>query len=452
MEKLTANGHDPVAESLQESLIKEIQHPFPIDVFSPEIQQIIKGLEKNSNFIPDYTAAGILFTASIIIGKQIPVATFNGEYRAVPILWLCCVGNSGVGKSQPVKYIINYLNRKDDKEYQEFQLKLAEWNQLSVKEKKTQKMPQWYGKIIYDTTPEALTEALNNDMYGIGIYVDELAGWIDNFNRYNKSGEESAYLSLFDGSTFKVIRKTQYTRYVKDPFASIIGTIQPDILKRLFRQKISNGFAPRFLYFYPENQQAKEWANYNSKSYKEDWFAECKKMDDYVAAYVRENALLSQQGSVKALSFTREAETILRAWQKNIAIKNDQADRDEIKAYYAKLETYCFRLALVLNVLGEKNLKVISGQTAENTVKLLEYFEYSGLKVMDLITDENPISQLKPEQSKFYAALPDKFTTNEAIECGKQTGIYGAAGVKKFLRKHANLFDKLRHGEYIKKI
>ena len=48
-----------------------------------------------------------------------------------------------------------------------------------------------------------------------------------------KSGEVETYLSLYNNSDIKVSRKGEGTIIINDPFLSVIGTTQPNTLKKI---------------------------------------------------------------------------------------------------------------------------------------------------------------------------------------------------------------------------
>ena len=71
------------------------------------------------------------------------------------------------------------------------------WNSLPQDLKKVTEpeVPILKQRIYSDITQEAVIKAMENNPAGIGIYMDELQGWISNFNRYNLGSDEQFWLN-----------------------------------------------------------------------------------------------------------------------------------------------------------------------------------------------------------------------------------------------------------------
>ena len=107
--------------------------------------------------------------------------------------------------------------------------------------------------IINDATPEKVAEILSRDPRGSLMVHDELAGWLDGFERYNSGQSPRAfYLSCWNGGPFL---KDRVGRGSQDLDAEIrvdnlalcvLGGIQPDMLAKL-PDLTSDGLLQRFL-------------------------------------------------------------------------------------------------------------------------------------------------------------------------------------------------------------
>ena len=114
-------------------------------------------------------------------------------------------------------------------------------------------MPIWEQLLVTDFTPEALIEVHKFNKNGIGVYADELASWFKNFNRYNSGSEEQFWLSVWSGKPIRINRKTSEPIFISLPFISVIGTIQPAVLKELAKDRTENGFMDRILFVIPDD-------------------------------------------------------------------------------------------------------------------------------------------------------------------------------------------------------
>ena len=91
---------------------------FPIDIFPSQIQALIKDAENTVGFNKDYLSAGILSICATALGNS--VTLFNGSYSSQPILWLAIIGRQGIGKTHPLNFAKNPMEKKDKDSYTEF--------------------------------------------------------------------------------------------------------------------------------------------------------------------------------------------------------------------------------------------------------------------------------------------------------------------------------------------
>ena len=128
---------------------------------------------------------------------------------------------------------------------------------MAAKQPKVSKKPPTPVKpprcVINDATPEKVAEILSRDPSGSLMVHDELAGWLDSFERYNSGQSPRAfYLSCWNGGTFLKDRVGKGTRdlnaeiRVDNLALSILGGIQPDRLAA-FRDLTSDGLLQRIL-------------------------------------------------------------------------------------------------------------------------------------------------------------------------------------------------------------
>jgi hypothetical protein len=87
-------------------------------------------------------------------------------------------------------------------------------------------------------------------------------------------------------------------------------------------------------------------------------------------------------------------------------------------------------------------------KAVKGALKLTEYFKQTAIKVHGLINEGSPLDKLPENKQKFYDALPDILTTNEAIEQGTKYDI-SKRSVKRFLNEK-KLFNRLMQGKYEK--
>lgn len=438
-----------VQEKKQE-LSKE-QNPFPVEVFPELIQKIIRETNESLNFPVDFIGASIMYAVSVAIGNTYKVRIKQG-YQQNAVLYLSIVGKAGTNKTHPISWALKPINQKDKikfEEYLEQFRKYEEYNRLTTNEKKQQekikppKKPKWEQLLVSDFTPESLTEIMDFNKRGIGVYADELAAWFNNFNRYNKGSEEQFWLSIWSGTAIRINRKTSNPIMIQNPFVSVIGTVQPAVLEQLALNRTENGFIDRLLFVVPDKLQKEYWSEKELDPVIEtEWFT------------ILETLLNLKVGNQpEVLEFSVEARAEMFLFNRKLTDLCNRTESDSIRGIYAKIEQYALRFSLLLEMLKfacfESEKQEISLQSVQGAVKLVEYFQNSAIKVHKLLNDTNPFDKLPADKQKLYDALPEVFTTGEGIQICLQLEVMKERAFKEWI-KDKNLFKYLERGKYEK--
>ena len=116
-----------------------------------------------------------------------------------------------------------------------------------------------------DTTIEALADRLSQSPRGLLVCRDELSGWFASFDAYRGgrgSLDISHWLGLYGARDLVIDRKIKdaKTLFIKRGNVSIIGGIQPGILRRsLTAETYDSGLVSRLLLCWPP-KRAKRWS------------------------------------------------------------------------------------------------------------------------------------------------------------------------------------------------
>lgn len=429
---------------------------FPVEAFPLPIQQIVKSTHESLDFPVDFIASSMLFAASVAIGNTHKVE-LKRSFQESAVIYLAIVARAGTNKSHPLSFAIQPIVERDKQSYRIYEQKKLDYDSasnLTKKERQQQAIdepmkPVWEKFLLSDTTPEALAEIHKFNKRGIGVYVDELAGWFKNFNRYNKGSEMEFWLSAWSAKPINIDRKTGEPVFIPLPFISVAGTIQNGILHELAREsRTQNGFIDRILFVLPDNIQKPYWSDKElDQTVIENWNYILSKLLDL-------NCVLDDTSTPKPqiLYFSDEAKKILFDWQKRNADLCNNVDNEMISGMYSKMEMYAIRFSLIIEMLKyacfEGNKKHISAQTVLSAIKLTEYFRRSAFKAFSIISNTNPLEKHPEEKQTLYNTLPDVFTTEQGCQIAKQRGI-SERTFKRFLNE-SDLFKKIRLGEYEK--
>lgn len=327
----------------------------PIDGLTEHLQRLIRNVAEALQSPEDYVTGSMFTVASAAMGNKFRLITDNED---VPMLWTILVGDSGVGKSQPITTMAQPLMEEQKDRLQGYRSSVRTWRQAKDENAPKPIFPQIF---VSDITPESLYKCMADNPNGLIQYSDEIMSFIGDFGRYNKSGEESKYLSTWSGKPITINRKSEEPFMVERPFLSVIGGIQPNLLGELFTKRRSvSGFAQRLLFVYPSTIKRKV---YSSDSVKPDIS---------VWAYVCRRLL---QAPETTYTLTPQAYEKYNEYRNSLSEKMD-AEPDAIKALFAKLRIYVARWVIVAHVLGDDAASTqVSEKDMEYSIRCMGYFE-----------------------------------------------------------------------------
>lgn len=270
-------------------------------------------------------------------------------------------------------------------------------------------------------------------------------------NQYRKGSDLEFWLSNFNNGSAKVNRAGSDSIYIEKSFIGVLGGIQPAVLDKIgSNAKKDNGFLQRILFAYPDKQ---------TKPYPTDYVPDPRTFQmyrDLVFDLHTHNEHATSSEPVK-IELSKKAKQVFRDFEiYNVDLIN-QADNDNVKSLHGKLENYCLRIALVLEMMKVilKKGKVtestkIQPITIKGAILLTEYFRATGLKVLAKIEKVNPLDRYNATQQKVYEALPETFTTGQGVSIAMECNM-SERSFKRFLQDKF-LFDKISRGHYDKKL
>ncbi|MEA5459859.1 DUF3987 domain-containing protein [Arcicella sp. LKC2W] len=467
---MTQNDNVPVGEVCLSDLENELNHienggeingsektisepKFPLEVFPEIIQKIILSAQTTLNYPVEFTASSVLLATSIAVGNTHRVKIKTG-FEQSAIIYLCLVAPTGSVKSHPLEFALKPIQNADIASYNAYKIELIEY--LKAKEDgkdntENQQKPFWKKFLISDYTAEALYTIHSKNQRSIGVYIDEIAGWFKNFERYNKNSQQEFWLSAWSNKTVTVDRKMSEPCLITRPFISVGGTIQPLLLKEITKEnRGKNGFIDRLLFVYLKNLIKQGW---NDEEMSEDLISS---YNSIINCLLDLPCQYDKDGQIEAtiLQFTAKGRENLYTWvnQINTPLTN-QTDNEEFKGIYTKLEQYVPRFALLLHLLKWASEETdefpplsISAETVDGAIKLGEYFRNSAIAVNKVLN--NQLDDLPINHKEWYSKLPEKLTTEIALNLGDKFQL-SERTIMRFL-SNKDIFRKLKHGHYEK--
>jgi hypothetical protein len=381
---------------LNEPLIEEYNYnkedlKFPIDIFPKPVQSYILECNSKLDSNVDYMGCSLLWLISVCIGNAIEIEVKRG-WNENATIWISLVGKAGIGKTPSINNIIfplQKINSREIKAYYKELEKFEFYDALPAKEKKEYPEVQKPVKkqfIANDITLEALIDLHQESDNAVGMFKDELAGWLKDMNRYRAGSDLEFWLSCWSGKSVSLNRLTRKGSFIDKPFIPVLGGIQPSILNSFYTEENKdNGFMDRMLLSFPDAKI--ELYNENELDYEIlEWFK-----DNVVCFYDTLKGIIkrNQDGIIESLTakFSEDAKKEwMRIFNDISNFQNDDNENEYLKSMYPKQKSYIPRFALLIHVFDEffsdgGNTLLISKDSILKAEKLSKYFVATAKKV-----------------------------------------------------------------------
>jgi hypothetical protein len=336
---------------------------FPTNIFPEKIENLIDLLYTNVGFEKSVTASSILFTVSTIIGNSKRIKVKN-TWIDTPNLWLAIVGKRGTMKSPTIKFPVTPLQKDEITFAEEYEKEITSWNRLEKEQQNQEEKPTRKQRVTTDITTEGLIRLIKENPNGIGIIKDELNGLFKEMNRYQGAGALEFLLSAYTGGQYIKNRATQDSTTVENVYLSIIGTIQPQILKSIANNNTDNGFIDRWLYVKSENKVP----GFNIDS----------DIDiQYIESYNRFIIdIKNMSSSNDSMVWSAKARTEFQDGINRIrTIMRNEETPHQLTAYLSKMETYFARFCILIAVMDQEIQ--IEKQHVQKAYMLTKFYIYT---------------------------------------------------------------------------
>ncbi len=369
--------------------------PEPLSTFCQEVSRAV-GCDES------FPAMVVLSVCSSAIGTSRQLCIKYGWF-VPPIIWTLLIGESGTQKTPPFRMAMGPLKEKQQRDVDFFTSESAQY-QTDLKAYKREHK-QWLKNqegdepeeptqpvrkrcIVQDATIEALAPILNENPRGVLLARDELSGWLAGFDKYSNkataSSEVPKWLEIYNAESITIDRKTGDERFlfVRRPFVSICGGIQPGILaKCLTEEHKESGLQSRLLMTFPP-RQPKEWRDDELSQSTQARYSDC------IQGLFR---LQPQEDSKPAtLSLTPEARELFKSYV-NKTGQEQAALHGHLASQWSKLEEIPARLAIIIHSVRQVTSGVvdhwsIDAETMQAAIDLGEWFKDETLRINRVLT------------------------------------------------------------------
>jgi hypothetical protein len=401
---------------------------FPIDIFPKHIQTYMMECHRTLNSSIDYMGCSMMWMLSIIIGNSIKIQVKRGWVES-GILWMAIVGRPGVGKTPNINNIIFPLQKANNNEIKTYIKRMDAFREYMEKDKKERegeeqlKRPIKTQFIASDITLEALVELHEENKNAVGVFKDELAGWLKDMNKYRAGSDLEFWLSSWSNKGVALNRKTSKSSFVESPVIPILGGIQPGILNQFYTEENKdNGFIDRILTCYPDL----DVEEYNDNEMDADllqWYEDFiidmyQKVKRHVVIYDNDNEI---QSIIATFSSQAQLEW-KRIFNDITSMQNSPMENEYMKSMLPKQKSYIPRFALLINTLDSMTsedsfpIDFISKDSLLKAERLSKYFINMAKKIKLQSTETFELKKVmavnkqkskKDQVQEMYRSNPD---------------------------------------------
>lgn len=445
---------------------------FPIDAFPPFCQDMMRAYQYCFGAAPDHYGLTMLTVAGTVLGNCVWAVERGNTHP--PLLYSVIVDKPGRGKTPIARECMRPLV-KIEQQYREAHADALRRHREAHADSKGSTPPPPVGKemILNDFTLESVYKVLQANPRGVIVYRDEVAGWLNSMNAYkNKGGDEQFWLENYNSGLVKINRqKADRALFVRNCFASVLGTTQPAILAQFAEgNKAYNGFLARILFSYPEDTAKISYNNRVPDSvFREKWAKIIERMYNLPCQITSAADDLSDaQIEPTLIHLSSKAATLYQEYYDKIATQVNESEDEIEQAVLTKFDSHVLRLALILTFLhwAEKDSALtLGGITVEadmsmedlakiqiteaamqGAINLANYFSATVRKVVGRLA--SPIEQLPENYKIWYESLPEEVERAAAIEVAKEAQI-GERTIGRLFNR-TDLFRRVRQGVYLK--
>jgi hypothetical protein len=326
---------------------------------------------------PALIAGACLAVLAGCIGNRRRIALKPGWSEAC-VLWIAIAMPSGSKKTPAIKSALEYLTKLEAAALAKYEEEIEAWKALPPDDRGDKPEPP-IRRLVSDITTEALLSIHAKAPLGLLVYRDELGGWLKGFDQYKggKGADAQTWTEMHQGNPCFIDRKTSESLSVPRAAVSIIGGIQPELLRSaLSGEHLYDGVASRVL-FIAVPEQPKQW--------NEDTIS-----DDAQTGW---NSLLkellalqpNEDGAPVDLPLTDKAKAIFEPYY-NEHGKREAKEEGPVRAAMSKLEAATARLALVIQLAEDPQSAAVDVTAMKAGITISNWFEgqarriYQGLE------------------------------------------------------------------------
>lgn len=226
--------------------------PLPVGLLPEVVEGFAVASSETMGADPSGVAMSALSVAAAALPDHVRLQPMRNSAWSEPArLWVMLSGLPSTMKSPIMDAAVRPLAKIDAQLVREWQRRTGEYEYLTKEEQRATLRPMQIRSRLVDTTVEALQEVLKGTTTGLLVHRDELSGWFGAMERYGSGGSGAAdravWLSAYNGSEYAINRVGRGVVLIENLSVSILGGIQPDLIREIAGKAGEDGLLQRFL-------------------------------------------------------------------------------------------------------------------------------------------------------------------------------------------------------------
>ena len=318
-----------------------------------EYRDLIEESFKLKRVPKEYLLVSILYAVGVASGKKFYTNVAN--YKNYANAFFVIIGSRGDNKSEALKIATKSIKCKDNNYYEDFKHASID------KSDKNKEQPVRKRYLLQDATPESCVLEHYNNPNSIGLYFDELYGYIAKMNNSNSEDGNKARVFLCSSYTndpVDVSRKTTESFRIPVPCPSLLGGIQNEFIPDLFsKDNMSIGFVDRLLFIQKLESNTIYYRN--------------KVDNDILKGYEKciDNILDEPVSNQKQIKYSASAVEELHSYIEKLIHLKEKSESPKHQ-YISKLQISIHKLAIILHLIKNSKDSSFNKELDLDTIKL----------------------------------------------------------------------------------
>ena len=398
--------------------------PFPTEILPPIPRAYVATVAQAIGCDASFPALATLATIAGCIGNRRQLCGAKNSWQEPAVIWGAIVARSGTRKSPALSEVTRSLRASENTIMDAEREALAEhkrdvrrWKSRAPASRGDFPEPPPKGErlIVSDVTVEALVDRLFTSPAGLLLYRDELAGWLNGFDQYKsgKGGDVQAWLEIHRADSVFVDRKSSESLNVPRAAVSIIGSVQPEVLRDALRgDHTVNGLAARLLFVFPP-EKPRRWTDGDISAGDRIEFGG-------LLEELRDLAFASSSNDPVDVPLSPEALDVFKGFVNIHGQRTFEAPTEALNAAFSKIEGYALRLALILTLAREPLAQEVDVMSMGAGIALAEWFNFEAERVYAMFAETSG----ERDQRKLLDWIASKGGTVTARELQKGMRTY----------------------------